>query len=512
MQRYSQRLLSRGGETPVLPIHSDRQDRSLAATLALVLTLLLSAPAFAQENEPAAPTVSFEGPEVFAHVLHRLQLEPIKTLDALADDPPRTVLVYLGNPRLLSETTLWPYPLEEFQRRGGSLLVATDQFYFNQAWGVAIRGSTISQPDGGYGNAPRCPWLPYEDPVAPERGLARDHPLFRMLHQGIATNCPSHVTLLDARSPLTYLLDFPKDAERDVADWPKRGGMKFGRPRRGVYAYMVGSPAAAPPDGRVLFIAGHGIFMNGMMLQPDNDNFAFAVNAVRWLREGDGQPRTRALFIVDGTIIERFDMNLTVPPPPIPLPTVNVLNRLIRGWEDERFFHRMLGGLLGDNWNRLLALMFGATTLGLVIYGLKKLLQARTSPELNAPSVVGVPVIVDVATPAAKERRLAIVRQREFGELARTLVHEWFASEFGLPATTWQPSVDASFEVEGFLWSRWRLQRHAALALKLARAEHSVSRREFYALIDALRELTTALREGRATLHVAGKTVRQIEG
>ena len=56
-------------------------------------------------------------------------------------------------------------------------------------------------------------------------------------------------------------------------------------------------------DLTVLVVAGHGMFMNGMMVQSDNDNFDFANNAVRWLRESStGIRRGGAFFVVDSEV------------------------------------------------------------------------------------------------------------------------------------------------------------------------------------------------------------------
>ena len=49
---------------------------------------------------------------------------------------------------------------------------------------------------------------------------------------------------------------------------------------------IYGSPSQAPPGERMLIIANQGVFMNGMMVQEDNDNFQFAWNAVGRLGQG----------------------------------------------------------------------------------------------------------------------------------------------------------------------------------------------------------------------------------
>jgi hypothetical protein len=470
----------------------------LLASIA-VLGVPLSAPA--QEKEIR---LFFEGPEVFCHILHQLDLQPLARIDEIGADPSQTVVILFGNPRILREKELWPMELAEFAGRGGNILIATDHPY--EGFGVKVTGTKIVQREGRpYGDDPRCPWLPYQMREGFEVGAERNHPIFFGLNKGLATNCPSHVRSVDANSPLMRLLDFPGEARPVI----KRSGKPVG--------YMAGTSMYFQPGhdlrlaGRVLVIAGHGVFMNGMMLQTDNDNFDFAINMVRWLREGSKRPRTKALFIVDGTILNNFNMNLSPPAPPIPVPTVTWFNRLIRGLEDERFFHQALGNLLDGDWNPLLRVLFGVTTLLLVGYGAKKLLQGRHAPETAAPSMVGAPVIIDVVAPALEARRQAVMRKTDYGTPARTLVHDWFQHELDIAPEQWHASGAAEFQVLGSIWSRWRLKRQASFVLRLASAAEPtrLSRHEFFRLISALQDLGCALRDGQATLLIDGKIVRQ---
>ena len=75
--------------------------------------------------------------------------------------------------------------------------------------------------------------------------------------------------------------------------------------------------AAARPESRVLVLSDQSVFINGMMLQPDNDNFDFAYNCVNWLT-GPGQ-RKQVLLLDQGIAITSFDVPvkwvLDGPPP-----------------------------------------------------------------------------------------------------------------------------------------------------------------------------------------------------
>ncbi len=486
----------------LLPIrHTTRDGFLLLAVLACYTPATI-----AQEKE--APQVSFDGAEVFRHVLHGHRLKPITTIDELAVDPSQTMVIILGNPRIL-EDALGPLELTDFGQRGGNILIATDFEY--QGFGVKVIGKKIVQSDttAAYGGDVRCPFLPYTA-LGLSASDPREHPLFTGLNKGIATNCPSHVEIVEAQWSLGHLLDFPKDVSRDP---PSREQGVRGRSHRNGYGYMAGSSKFASAGGRVLVIAGHGIFLNGMMLQPETDNFAFTNNAVRWLQEGEkGQTRTKALLVVDGEIIDNFDANLSPPLPPIPLPAARMVNRLLRGLEDERFFQRVLSHALQGNWNRLLAIFLGVATLALVLYGAKKLLQGRHTAETTVPIMVGAPVLIDVVTPALARHRQAMLGKNDYGELATTLIRDWFLSKFDIAPAQWRIGVHTEFKFPGagFFWPHRHLQTHAKLVLRLAAGPTSlsVSRAEFFQLVDALRHLSRALDDGQATLFIDGKTVR----
>src|SRR5205085_11426993 len=47
--------------------------------------------------------------------------------------------------------------------------------------------------------------------------------------------------------------------------------------------FIVGTGSESGPRERVILIPGHGMFMNGLMVQTDNDNWEFSQNCIRWL-------------------------------------------------------------------------------------------------------------------------------------------------------------------------------------------------------------------------------------
>jgi hypothetical protein len=453
----------------------------------LILIVIVCAvwPGIVRAQQETKRTLSFDGPEVFCHILNHDRLKPIQRIADIHDEPHKTMLIVFGDPSWLDGK------LRDFLDRGGSLLVATDHAYDFEDVEITV-GKVTQEKSLAYRGIPSCPKLSMQElpNLFPD---GSKHPLFRFLDGNIATNCPSTIDLRNVGSPY-----------RPLAGFTSRAG-----PRQ---SHIIGSPRDAPPGGRAVFLAGHGVFMNGMMLQPDNDNFAFALNTVRWLREGpDGAPRTQAFFMVDGQVIEDFDMNLSPPLPPPPMPTAEMMNRLLRGWEDERFFHQLLDQLSGRDITRIVMIVFALTSFVFLLYGLKKFMESRHQPETAVPRMIGTPPAA--TDTGAEERKRAVLRQADYWQASRTLVRDWFQREFAISADRWQPGFDASIQGTGFFWSRWRVQGHAARVLRLANAVKPthMSQREFRLLIEALRELTYAIRDGTAALLVNGKPVRQVK-
>ncbi len=469
-------------------------------TIALAVGwLALPAPASAQE--PKVRTIPFEGAEVFCHVLFHEGLKPIESLGALAGDQKDTLLIVFGNP-MRADSWFGTDGLGRLLKNGGSLLIVTDYpFSSEKHLFLKTRGRRLVQPEQtAYRQTPQCPWLP--------SAWGGDHPLFHGLRKGIATNCPSSV-FLQENAAVTPILTFGDDVRREHDN----GGW-IALPK-----YMVGSPKDAPPHGRALFIAGQGMFMNGMMLQSDNDNFDFAVNAIRWLREGpNGATRSKALLMVDGRIVTDFNMNLApraeLPTPQIPIPPVQAINRLVHGMEEEQLFHKMLRGLLGDSFERVIGVLLALATFGLLLYAAKKFLEARCQHETGVPRMVGAAAPLGPGLRRGQQRQLALHQQADSAQESAQLVRAWLRAEFGVHPEQWSAGTSVAMRAAGLLWSRWNLQHQADEVLRLARSAGlvPVSGGQFSRLVETLTDLTAAHKSGRLALLVDGKNVRQVGG
>jgi hypothetical protein len=462
---------------------------------ALVAFLFVASSACAQEE--AVRTIPFDGVEVFCHVLNHEKLTAVTSSHELKKSPRDSVLMLFGDLRR------WPATddLSQFVKAGGNLLVATDHGFFMPGIPVTFTGEPTpeTKPNQAFRGDPRCPKLIDRTP------LGQDHPIFRFVNQGIATNCPSRLIF---RDPFFQ----PDHAIVPLMEYSKRatigGNRKQGQAHRD--HAIVGSAKETKAEGRALFIAGHGLFMNGMMMQSDNDNFAFALNVVRWLREGpSGTTRTKAMLIVDGRVITNFDVSLT-PPPSVPVPPIKAIDRLLRGLENERFFHRILDRLIGENRDTLLSVLFAAVTFLLLLYGAKKLMEGRYLLETAAPRMVGATTALGPAAPAVKQRQSALFRQTNLGNEARLLARAWFRQEFGMEPEQWTPDARMEFQVQGWSWGRWSVRRQADRMLRLAASADvaPMTQHQFAGLLRVMPRLSAARRGGRLTLLAHGKPVR----
>jgi len=184
---------------------------------------------------------------------------------------------------------------------------------------------------------------------------------------------------------------------------------------------MVGSGKDAPHRAAHCTSPGMACFMNAMMAQTDNDNFAFANNAIRWLGEGppDGKPHTRALFIRRW----RGHQGLR-----------HEANRTVAGRSDTAGCRRSIadsglgegallsedpGGRAGPSMGRFIAVVLGIVTFLVLLYGAKKFLEGRSHLETAVPALLGPPPTGNAPERAASASRDAQGRLRGAGAANR---------------------------------------------------------------------------------------------
>jgi len=350
--------------------------------LALAVLLLLAAGAAAQQQPKSS--VPFEGTHLFRNLLNVFKLLPAPSMADLATLPAKkTVLIVFGDLACLDQLAkVRPGGLKKFLDDGGAILIANDRPDHGRLWEFDLKIPGQPPPDDKGALSEYSIWQKKGLRVPSREELWRghwqselykefpdcikindhrrsDHPIFARCEKGIATNAPSYI-LRGPHCPVELLCSFPFVRTRDA------------KPRFVIedgYAFAVGSSGKPSSTDRVLFLSGHGVFMNVMLAQGDTDNLDFAVNTLRWLT--NDKKRAFCLFLEENQVITDFNVPIGEPP----MPTARIFNDLLRGLEEENFFNRLLLANLPkrsiQRWLLALALV------GLAMFGLQRVLRAR---------------------------------------------------------------------------------------------------------------------------------------
>jgi hypothetical protein len=403
---------------------------------ALLTACLLAAAPPARAQQPHA-RVPFEGSHAFRNILHAQGLRPLASVLELAEkDPREAVLIVLGSPSALDEIRWHLGGLARFRDAGGAILVATDRPDGGRLGelGVAVSGRPVqvvpalrNDPQRAFRENEKCPVL---------YGLKNIlHPLFKDLGRGLATNRPSYLRLLRSRR-LLPLVRFPEGCVAVPDDSPPTG------------LTFIAAPGAGSAD-RVLVLAGHGVFTNGMMALGE-DNYGFAWNCVSWLRE-EGR-RKYALLVEDGRVVGSFD----VPLMQLPLPPLRAISGILRGLEEENFFNK----LVTDNVpkERLLRYLFLGGSGLLLLIALARLVRAHHHGETAAPNVAAkVEKAAASDLPLVARRRAAALEAGNFYEAARDLARLCFEGEHGEPPAAPPAVVGGGRRLRRDIARLWRL-------------------------------------------------------
>jgi len=404
------------------------------ALLAIGCLLTLASPAFSQRR----PTVPWQGSEFFRNLLHSFpyRCEPLQDIaDLDRFEPAQTLIIVFGDNHVLDKVQERTGGLTRFHQRGGSMFIATDRNDEGRLRELKVRVSGLAviaqKGSHAYQREQFCPLV--TDFTTGEG----EHPLVAGLRKGLATNLPSYLEW-HRDCELEILANFPSDALvldrwRPLVPLP----------------YMMASSAAAGEKGRILIVAGHGVFQNQMML--NHDNYAFALNSIHWMTEGG--KRKHVLFVEESKVQASFQVPLTKLPPP-PLPRAEILDRLLHGLEQENLFNRLLLESIGARhiWR---AVLLGLTVL-VVVLAFRRLLVARHRPEPRLPLVAQKAALALAAPPVQALRREALLKAGNLWETARELARECF-EVYGMPGLG--SAEPPAFAVEGGWWQRWRLSR-----------------------------------------------------
>ncbi|MCS7047130.1 MAG: hypothetical protein NZO58_12300, partial [Gemmataceae bacterium] len=433
-----------------------------------------------------------------------LQLRPLTSIAELDRCAPEdTVIILFGNLRPFHEIRVRlaarqpPQRLDDF-----GVLVASNVatggpqrpfLVFPEPdpalWGLRIVSDEVCQPaETAYQGRPSRPLL------RPEH-WSRNHPVFRGMQLGLATDTPG--ALIGRDADLLRLAVFPPDCFTATRRPKERDGEELD--------FIYGT--AGDGQRRLLVVAGHGVFCNGLMVKPDTDNFLFAYNVLRWLQRGPGGKRTSVLMIRDGEVVANFDLPASSPRS-LPQPSVQVINTLLRRLENEGIFHRFLEEQVG--WHNVLKFALLTSAAGLLIWGSFRLVQARYTSEAT-PLVYGV-VPVPLDRKLLDQRTLEWFAHNALWEPVQALARGWFLDHAGVAAPLWDMAAETSMpraEYRTGWFRRRRLRAALAWLWSLATADPSrrVRRRDFERCLVCLQRLSDAVQAGELSFPAAATPV-----
>lgn len=455
---------------------------TLACSLALFTAINVAA-----QDAPLVPA-PYDGTEAFGHILHASGLAPVVSVHDAANLPTEQTLVVVFGDLQAFEKAHTGF-LASFRERGGALLLAGDfRGQINLGTGrVFLSGAPVLATGG---SVYRDQWKACPV-IGPQEMTAPVHPICQGLTRGLATNRPSF--LLVGGALLHPLASFAEDCR--YID----GAGEHMLPEN---AAFIAASNAARLAGRVVVVAGQGVFLNSMLMQKDNDNFTFTWNTIRWLAEGPRGPRQYALFVSQGKAVTHFALPLTRLGP-IPVPPIRVINHMIRALEKENVFNRFLLSVGKGPYLRVLLVV---ASLIVLIGGAWRIMNARFRLDTRVPLLVGKQPIAAPALPAQWLRQEELRRIGNYWEPAQVLARQFFLDHAGLTVPLWdEKSPPPRLESSANFWRRHKLTRqiHALWNLAGSSPANGVSARQFDKLLRLLADASASLHAQHARFVVA---------
>jgi len=491
---------------------------ALSAGLLVLIILAMPAPIRAQ----AEPQQFSFGTHALRRILHVNKFKALEDWDDLDDEPGQTLLVLLGHLRGDFNRSI-PGGLENFVRRGGGVLLATDQASpvrspagqeLIRVAGTVVSGYAVSALRPG----PTDPWIsPLRATRVNPKAVYRGQPECvivsptkegKPLFVGRTASQPDEVGLATNRPSYLWNSDLPEHVRR-VAEFPI--GCRYDYPTGPRYLFPTDKP---PPfavrsefgNGRLLLLADHSIFINEMMLKSDNGNVDFTYNAIEWLK-GDNKERNRVLFVSDGKIETRLDIPIREEPVSlldVQAGLIQDANEKLKEFEAKqpwgnanaetvrtisRYTSRPeLGGARGFGFYRLLIVL---GVLGVSFYGLVRLRRASFHPEPHVPLFAAAASRHAPSASALNQRYRHAVQEDNLGDYAHMLAQEWLGA---VHRGEGPPRVI----VGGGWWHRRSLRNLVGRIWRLAQADvpERMSQGEFRGFLADLERLRSALAGG----------------
>jgi hypothetical protein len=435
----------------------------LGAGAVLTACLLAAAPASAQEQPARYP---FAGTAVFRNLLGKApnNLKPVETVGPGGALPRETILIVLGDPRGLDEAARRVGGLARFRHEGGAILIATDQPDRGRLaeLRLSVSGRRVSvipqllegRPDLACAGNRECPVLRVFE--------APQHSVFRRLG-ALVTNRPSYL-VPGQGCDLRLLAEFPEGCIAEGQGW------------RQELPFILGTEGG---EDRILVLADHDVFLDGMMMRTSTHNFEFAADCIRWL--ADKGRRKYALLIEHGRVETDFNPPL-VKLPPLPLPPLKAVGKLVRGLEEANVFNAAI--LEGVPRGLILRYLFLVVSGWVLAYGLGRLVRAHHRAEPVSRVAAKVERRADPDLPLVARRTEASARAGNCYEAARDLARLCFEGDSGEPSPT-PPAVVGGRRLRREVERLWRLAYGATPT--------PVSPKEFAALAAAVGRVRAAL-------------------
>jgi hypothetical protein len=452
-----------------------------ASLLAIAFVVAVLPPATAQQ--PNHPWL--QQTHGFRRLLYERQLQPLSNFDELAKKPAKTILIVLGDTRILDDNQ---QAIEGLVENGLALFVATDHDVPSirknkSTWARYFGIRSFSQPVLGdspedcYQRNEQCPFIDPMDGANPN--------LFAHLTLPVAANRAGNLTYgvgNDGRQLSCVTVFRGQTSYKGDSQQNRRFGVagKWG-------------------DGRVLFLADHSIFINNMLLQEDLDNLGFALNCLDWLRGGRGERRDRVLFYDDGNPETQFDVPIVIPPPRLPDDLTKLANDVLAGLENENKHNELLLDLFqseaSDPFRRFLAFLLSVLTLMLGVYLIRRLWRSRVRLDAGAPLLTPTLARYPPASAGLSQRHKALLADGNLWEPARALARDFFETALGTHEPPAQiPPYQAS---ENWLTRRFldKLLHHL-WRLAYGKSPERIVPSSFAHLAAQLDELKAALADG----------------
>jgi hypothetical protein len=414
----------------------------------------------------------------FRFVLSSLQLRPLSLPEDAFFNPDQSIVIVFGQTAILQRAP----SLMRFVQDGGALMIATDREThgaLEREFGVRVSGllAEASPRTPMYRQSEECPLV---QPVPNAKP-----PLFQTPNP-VASNKPSFlVRYANGGKPLARLAEFPAGCRitfrQRFTQWPDP------------LVFAMGGDLG---KGRILVLADHSVFINGMMLQSDNGNFDFAYNSVKWLNDSGKRPNV--LFVDEGTIVQDFTVPLTTLPAP-PISPLDAADRVIAALEEENLLNKLI--LEHLSLPQIIRGWTVALTVGLMLYGFYRLIRAGYHVDTQAPLVAQGVGRGGPAPVLMEQRHRSLIRDGNLWEAARDVARQWFADRgyHPLPGSSGLARLARPrIRINAGWWRRQRLRAQVNRLWRLAfnPQPQRVSRREFARLRGEVQDLHAAAQTG----------------